>query len=73
MMLYMMGSALIPATLSALIGVLEAPIGALWAWVGVGEIPATTTMIGGGIVVVSVFGRLLIEQLTTPAREASGA
>jgi drug/metabolite transporter (DMT)-like permease len=70
MMLYMMGSALIPATLSALIGVLEAPIGALWAWIGVGEVPATTTMIGGGIVVVSVFGRLLIEQLTAPAAAA---
>jgi drug/metabolite transporter (DMT)-like permease len=66
MMLYMMGSALIPATLSALIGVLEAPIGALWAWAGVGEVPATTTIIGGGIVVASVAGRLLVEQLTAP-------
>ena len=68
MMLYMMGSALIPATLSGLIGVLEAPIGALWAWVGVGEVPAPTTIIGGGIVVLSVFGRLLVEQMTVDRR-----
>jgi drug/metabolite transporter (DMT)-like permease len=63
MMLYMIGSALIPSTLAALIGTLEAPIGALWAWVGVGEVPATATLIGGSIVFASVFGRLLVEQL----------
>jgi drug/metabolite transporter (DMT)-like permease len=63
MMLYMIGSALIPSTLAALIGTLEAPIGALWAWIGVGEVPATATLIGGSIVFASVFCRLLVEQL----------
>jgi drug/metabolite transporter (DMT)-like permease len=58
LMLYVIGSALIPATLSALIGTLEAPIGGLWAWVGVGEVPATETFIGGSIVLAGVFGRL---------------
>jgi drug/metabolite transporter (DMT)-like permease len=70
MVLFMIGSALIPATLSALIGTLEAPVGALWAWVGVGEVPATTTFIGGSIVFFSVFGRLLVEQLSArPTRQ----
>ena len=66
-MLYMIGSALIPAPLTALIGTLEAPIAALWAWIGVGEIPAMTTFIGGAIVFASVFGRLLIEQRSVRA------
>ena len=62
MMLYMIGSGLIPSTLTALINTMEAPIGALWAWVGVGEVPAVETIIGGGIVLASVFGRLLGER-----------
>ena len=62
MMLYIIGSGLIPATLSALINTMEAPIGALWAWAGVGEVPAVETIIGGGIVLASVFGRLLGER-----------
>lgn len=60
MMLYVIGSALIPAAMSALIGVAEAPIGALWAWVGIGEAPTVSTVIGGGIVLASVVGRLWI-------------
>src|SRR5262249_38237629 len=50
MMLYVIGSALIPATLSVLINTMETPIGALWAWIGVGEVPAATTLVGGAIV-----------------------
>ena len=63
-MLYMIGSALIPAPLTALIGTMEAPIAALWAWVGVGEVPTTATFIGGTVVVGSVIGRVLLEQRT---------
>ena len=62
MMLYIIGSGLIPATLSALINTMEAPMGAIWAWAGVGEVPAVETIIGGGIVLASVFGRLLREK-----------
>lgn len=63
LMLYVIGSALIPAALAALIGTMEAPFGALWAWIGVGEVPATATLAGGGLVLASVFGRLLLERL----------
>lgn len=62
MMLYVIGSAMIPSTLTALINTMEAPLGALWAWAGVGEVPAVETLIGGGIVLASVFGRLLQER-----------
>ncbi len=62
MTLYVVGSSMIPATLTALINTMEAPIGALWAWAGVGEVPALETIIGGVIVLASVFARLLYEK-----------
>jgi drug/metabolite transporter (DMT)-like permease len=62
LMLYVIGSALIPAALATLINTMEAPFGAFWAWIGIGEVPATTTFIGGAIVLASVFGRLVLER-----------
>jgi len=62
LMLYVIGSALIPSALATLINTMEVPFGGLWAWIGIGEVPATTTFIGGGIVLASVFGRLLLER-----------
>jgi|SRR5579863_545530 len=62
LMLYVMGSALIQPALATLINTMEAPFGAIWAWIGIGEVPAMTTFIGGGIVLASVFGRLLLER-----------
>jgi len=62
LMLYVIGSALIPSALATLINTMEAPFGGLWAWIGIGEVPAATTFIGGGIVLASVFGRLLLER-----------
>jgi drug/metabolite transporter (DMT)-like permease len=70
MMLYVIGSALIPATLSVLINTMEAPFGGLWAWIGVGEVPAPATLIGGAIVLASVFGRLLLERRDEIIQEA---
>jgi drug/metabolite transporter (DMT)-like permease len=60
--LYMTGSALIPAPLTSLIGTMEAPLAALWAWIGIGEVPPAATFIGGSIVLASVLGRLLLER-----------
>ena len=60
--LYMTGSALIPAPLTSLIGTMEAPLAALWAWMGIGEVPPAATFIGGSIVLASVLGRLLLER-----------
>ena len=62
LMLYLIGSGLIPAALSALIGTLAVPMGALWAWAGVGEVPAALTFIGAAIVLAGVLGALLLEQ-----------
>jgi drug/metabolite transporter (DMT)-like permease len=62
LMLYLIGSALIPAALSALIGTLSVPAGALWAWAGVGEIPTPPAIAGAAIVLTGVVGALLLEQ-----------
>jgi drug/metabolite transporter (DMT)-like permease len=59
MMLYVIGSVLVPSTIAALIQTLEAPFGVLWAWVGVGEVPPAATFVGGTLVLTGVFGRLL--------------
>jgi drug/metabolite transporter (DMT)-like permease len=60
LMLYVIGSAPIPSTLTTLINTMEDPFGAIWAWMGISEVPAITTFIGGSIVFASVFGRLVL-------------
>jgi len=65
LMLYVIGSALIPATLAALIQTLEAPFGMLWAWIGIAEVPPTETIIGATIVLAGVFGRLFYDWRST--------
>lgn len=66
MMLYVIGSAMIPAALSALIGLAEAPLGAFWALVGVGEVPEMATIVGGAVVLASVLGRMALERRPNP-------
>ena len=62
LMFYVIGSALIPSALAALIGTLEAPLGAFWGWLGAGEVPRFETVLGGTIVVTAVVARILIER-----------
>ena len=59
---YVAGSALLPASLTALIGVAEGPVGGIWAWIGVGERPDGATLIGGAVVLAAVVGRILLER-----------
>jgi drug/metabolite transporter (DMT)-like permease len=61
MTLYVVGSALIPATLGALIQTMEAPFGMLWAWVILAEVPNAETVIGASVVLSGVIGRLLYD------------
>ena len=60
--LFVAGSTMIAASLTALIGIAEGPIGALWAWIGVGEVPSTSTVIGGAVVLAAVICRVLLEK-----------
>lgn len=70
LVLYLIGSAMIPAALSALISTLSVPAGVFWAWVGVGELPSAGQALGAGIVLTGIVGALLQEQR---ARVAPGA
>jgi drug/metabolite transporter (DMT)-like permease len=48
------GARLIPAAEVALITLLEIVLAPLWAWIAVSEVPATTTLVGGAVVVGAV-------------------
>ena len=48
--LLVIASRYLPAAEVALLTLLEAVLGPLWAWLGVGETPGAATLAGGGIV-----------------------
>src|SRR5262249_58926334 len=64
------GSRLIPATETALISVMETPLGPAWVWLAVGEVPTAAAMVGGTILLVAVVAHLLPESLPVPAHQA---
>lgn len=53
-MFLVMASRALYAPEIALLGLLEVVLGPLWAWLGAGETPATTTLIGGAIVLAAL-------------------
>jgi drug/metabolite transporter (DMT)-like permease len=53
--LFTLGSRLIPAVETALIGALDVPLAPIWVWLAFGETPGRNTIIGG----VLVFGAVL--------------
>ncbi|QEX22181.1 hypothetical protein FRZ61_21110 [Hypericibacter adhaerens] len=52
------GTRLLPAAEGALIGALDAPLAPIWVWLAFSEIPPSTTLIGGAIVMAAVLGYL---------------
>ncbi len=59
LLLLTLGTRLVSATESALMGALEAPLGPLWVWLAFSEIPSLTTWIGGTIIMAAVSGHIL--------------
>jgi drug/metabolite transporter (DMT)-like permease len=58
----------LPAPEVALLGLLEVIFGVLWAWIGAGEAPGSSALVGGGIVVGAlVFNELLSLRGRQPA------
>ena len=53
-MLLVVASRVLLAPEMALIGLLEVVLGPLWAWLGAGEVPARSTVIGGAIVLTAL-------------------
>jgi drug/metabolite transporter (DMT)-like permease len=58
---------LISATESALVSALDTPLAPVWVWLAFGEVPTSTTLLGGAIVVLAVIGHILVEMRQRPA------
>ncbi|MEM7291967.1 MAG: DMT family transporter [Pseudomonadota bacterium] len=52
-----------------LIMLLEFSLGPLWVWIFIGETPAVATLVGGGLILVSVALRAGVEIVDKPRRE----
>jgi drug/metabolite transporter (DMT)-like permease len=59
LLLLTLGARLVSATESALMGALETPLGPLWVWLAFGEIPSSTTWVGGTIIMGAVSAHIL--------------
>lgn len=72
--MFVTGARAVPAALAALISTLEPVFAPLWVWLIHAEIPATMTLIGGGIVFAALVGHVLLEMLRRqPDRSVSPA
>jgi drug/metabolite transporter (DMT)-like permease len=60
LLLLTLGTRLISATRSALIGSLETPLAPFWVWLGFGEIPSLMTCVGGGVVMAAILADMLL-------------
>jgi drug/metabolite transporter (DMT)-like permease len=60
LILFTVGSKLLPASETALISSLEAPLAPFWVWLAFGETPLATTIIGGALVMAAVLAHVVI-------------
>ena len=56
----------LPAPELALLGLLEVLFGVLWAWLGAGEIPSSSALSGGAMVLAALIGNELLGLWTRP-------
>lgn len=62
LILFTIGSRLIPAANTALIGALDAPLAPVWVWLAFAETPGINTVLGGVVVMAAVIGHILFER-----------
>jgi drug/metabolite transporter (DMT)-like permease len=60
LLLLTLGTRLISATRSALIGSLETPLAPFWVWLGFAEITSLMTVVGGAVVMTAVVAEMLL-------------
>ncbi len=72
LLLLTLGTRLISATRSALIGSLETPLAPIWVWLGFGEIPPLMTCVGGAVVMAAVAADLLLTARRNGPADAVG-
>lgn len=58
MMCFVTGVRLLPAAIAALISTAEPVLGPVWVWLVHGEVPASRTLIGGGMVIAALLVHL---------------
>ena len=66
-MLLVLASRALLAPEIALLGLLEVVLGPLWAWLGAGEVPAGSTLLGGMIVLAALAANELPTLVARPA------
>jgi drug/metabolite transporter (DMT)-like permease len=59
LVLFAIGSKMLPAAETALIGALDAPLAPIWVLLAFGEVPNAATVIGGTLVFAAVLARML--------------
>jgi len=65
-LLLIKGSKHVPAGQLLLLAMLEVVLNPIWVWLGVGEVPSTTTLIGGFIIFTGVcFDALFTKRVAT--------
>jgi drug/metabolite transporter (DMT)-like permease len=69
-MLLVIASRTLLAPEIALLGLLEVLLGPLWAWLGAGEVPAESTLLGGLVVLGALAGNELSMMRLSPASRA---
>jgi drug/metabolite transporter (DMT)-like permease len=65
-LLVVMASKALPASEIALLALLEVLLGPIWAWLGAGEVPAQSTLMGGAVVLAA----LILNELAAMRRTA---
>lgn len=64
------GTRLVAAAESGLIGSSEVPFAILFAWLIIAEVPPVTSLVGGGIVLVAVFGHAVSDYVQVKAAKS---
>ena len=65
--LYVVGARHISAASASLLTALEVPLTPLWTWALLNDTPSDATLIGGGVVLIALFGHILMELRGTRA------
>jgi drug/metabolite transporter (DMT)-like permease len=67
LILFGIGSRMVPAAEATLLTALDVPLAPLWVWLAFSEVPSIATLIGGVIVLAAVVGHMWWEIRRTPA------
>jgi len=71
LILFTIGSRTLPAAQLALIALLEPVLSPVWTYLIVSEIPATATIVGGGVIVLAIIFQVLMRRPAPTARNVA--